>query len=202
MVQDILTSEECKALMWNMLVDELHNEYGAAGVIGNIICESNCKSDNVQNSYEKRVGNDSTYTNNVNTGVYSVDQFSRDSAGYGLAQWTYHTRKRALYNFMKTNGFGIADTLGQIKFLISELKGYKLVWNTLVNAKSIREASNAVLIHYEKPASKDSINTQNYRAQKCQSVYDQFHTDKDNKEEVKELIKQISTLLDRLNTLI
>ena len=137
--------------IWNKLYAHFQNPYGVAGLMGNIRAESNLRPDNLQNSYEKKLGlTDSGYVIAVDTGIY--DNFVHDKAGFGLAQWTYWSRKQNLYNYMKARNLSIADLDGQIDFLIEELKGYKTVYSVLKNANSVKEASDAVLTGYEKPA--------------------------------------------------
>ena len=81
----------------------------------------NCRSNNVQNSFEKKLGlNDETYTLAVDSGAYG--NFVRDGAGYGLAQWTFWSRKEALLKFAKEKGKSIGDLQMQLDFLWKELK--------------------------------------------------------------------------------
>ena len=69
------------------------NEYGIAGLMANLFAESALNPKNLQNSYEKSLGyTDETYTAAVDSGKYT--NFVHDSAGYGLAQWTYWSRKQ------------------------------------------------------------------------------------------------------------
>ena len=84
------------------------NSYGAAGLMGNLFAESGLNSTNLQNSYEKKLGyTDSIYTMAVDNGSYT--NFIKDKAGYGLAQWTYWSRKQNLYNFAKESNASIGD---------------------------------------------------------------------------------------------
>ena len=76
----------------------------------------------------------------------------KDSAGYGLAQWTYWSRKQALLNHAKQAGASVADLNMQLGFLWEELQGYTAVMDALKKAGSVRAASDAVLTGYEKPA--------------------------------------------------
>lgn len=86
-------SESDEKRMWDYLLDKLGNEYGVAGLMGNIYAESALRSNNLQNSYETKLGyTDATYTAAVDNGTYT--NFVRDSAGYGLAQWTYYSRNK------------------------------------------------------------------------------------------------------------
>ena len=76
----------------------------------------------------------------------------------------------------------------QLEFLIQEIKCYKTVWNTLLNAKSIKEASDIVLTQYEKPADQ-SDTVKNKRENFGQRFYNKYKsvqgTDYDRTEETK-----------------
>ena len=63
-------------------------------MIGNFYIEAGLKPNNVEDSSGF---DDETYTKNVDNGTYSKESFVNDGAGYGLAQWTYSSRKKALY---------------------------------------------------------------------------------------------------------
>ena len=89
-----------EATIWRFLKSQGMTDAGAAGLMGNLFAESGLNPKNLQNSYEKKLGyTDATYTAAVDSGTYT--NFVRDSAGYGLCQWTYWTRKQALYAFCK-----------------------------------------------------------------------------------------------------
>ena len=161
--------------IWNFLLKEIKNEYGVAGLMGNLRAESSFKSSNLQGAYEKKLSHtDESYTMAVDNGQYTKDQFVYDSAGYGLAQWTYWSRKKALYEYLKAANRSIGDLQGQLEYLIKEIKTYTKVWNTLLNAKTVEEASTSVVLYYEKPASKDSPETQAKRASYGETVYQKF----------------------------
>lgn len=70
--------------IWNYLIDKIGNPYGVAGLMGNLYVESGLRPDNLQNTYEKKLGmTDAQYTAAVDDGSYT--NFVHDSAGYGLA---------------------------------------------------------------------------------------------------------------------
>lgn len=125
---------------------------GIFGLFGNLYAESGMKPGNLQNSSEKKLGlTDEAYTSAVDSGNYK--NFVHDSAGYGLAQWTYWSRKEAMLAFHQAKGASIGDALTQAEFLYKELsEGYKSVLSVLKAAASIREASDAVLLQFERPA--------------------------------------------------
>ena len=86
--------------IWNYLKSKIENDYGVAGLMGNLYAESGLKSNNLQNTYEKSLGlSDIQYTKKVNDGSYT--NFVKDKAGYGLAQWTYWSRKQNLLDYAK-----------------------------------------------------------------------------------------------------
>jgi hypothetical protein len=58
---------------------------------------------------------DEEYTMLVDGGFYP--DFVKDKAGYGLAQWTFWSRKQALLDFAKSKGKSIGDLQMQLDFL-------------------------------------------------------------------------------------
>ena len=139
--------------IWDRLDAEIKNDFGTAGLMGNLYAESGLRANNLQNTFEKKFGlTDDEYTKQVDNGVISKDKFVHDSAGYGLAQWTFWSRKQNLYDYVKTKNKSIADLESQVDFLLIELKQYKEVWAILQTTKSIRQASDIVLTQFERPA--------------------------------------------------
>ena len=138
--------------IWNYLRVEGLSACGAAGLMGNLYAESGLRPNNLQNTYEKKLGyTDAAYTAAVDSGAYT--NFAKDGAGYGLAQWTYHARKAALLAFAKRAKRSIGDLETQLDFLMDELAmSYPAVLNTLKSTKSVRTASDIVLLKFERPA--------------------------------------------------
>ena len=160
------------ATMWALLKGKGLNDYAIAGIMGNLYAESGLKATNLQNSYEKSLNmTDDSYTKAVDSGVYS--NFVKDCAGYGLAQWTYSTRKQALLDFAKAAKLSIGDFKMQIDFLWKELHGYTEVMNVLKTAKTVAEASNIVLMKYENPADQSAA-VQKKRTDYGQGYYNKF----------------------------
>ena len=164
------TNEE---LIWQYLKAQGLTDAGTAGLMGNLYAESGLKPTNLQNNYEKKLGfTDDSYTKAVDNGTY--DNFVRDSAGYGLAQWTFWSRKESLLNYLKKKNKSIGDLYAQLDFLMIELSnGYKGLLNTLKTTNSVKEASNGVLLQFERPADQ-SVSAQNKRASYGQGYYDKY----------------------------
>lgn len=138
--------------IYQKLKAAIGNDFGVFGLMGNLKAESNLQANNLQNTYSKKFGmTDEEYTKAVDDGSYT--NFVKDSAGYGLAQWTYWSRKENLLKYAKAYGCSIGDEDMQVDFMIGELMAsYSSVLNVLKNATSIREASDCVLTQYERPA--------------------------------------------------
>jgi len=105
--------------------------------MGNLYAESTLKSNNLQDIYNTQLNmTDEEYTNKVNDGTYP--NFIQDKAGYGLAQWTYWSRKEKLLNFAKEYNVSIDNLDMQLDFLWKELnESYPTVVNVLKTATSV-----------------------------------------------------------------
>ncbi|MBR2493595.1 MAG: LysM peptidoglycan-binding domain-containing protein, partial [Paludibacteraceae bacterium] len=159
--------------IWNYLMGKIGNAYGVAGLMGNLYAESALKSNNLQQTYETKLGyNDVSYTAAVDNGTYN--NFVKDSAGYGLAQWTYWSRKQNLLNYVKAQKKSVGDLTVQLEFLCKELsESYKGVFADLKSAKSVLSASNSVLFNFERPANQSEA-VQKKRAEYGQKYYDKY----------------------------
>ena len=161
--------------IWDYLTGKGLNLYAVAGFMGNIYAESSMRANNLQDSAEKRLElSDTEYTENVDSGEY--ENFATDSAGYGLCQWAYPTRKKALYDLAKASNRSIGDLTLQLDFLWKELReDFSGLLSALSIAASVREASNAVLFQFERPADMSEA-VQNKRAGFGQVYYDRYAT--------------------------
>ncbi len=170
-----LTGNTNEQKIWNYLKSKIKNNYGVAGLMGNLHAESGLRPENLQNTYEKSLGlSDTAYTQAVDNGTYT--NFVKDKAGYGLAQWTYWSRKQNLLDFIKSRKVSIGDLEAQLDFLYKELsENYPSILHTLENATSVLQASNEVLLKFERPANQ-SIAVQNKRAEYGQTYYDKYAT--------------------------
>lgn len=159
--------------IWNKLISSGMTKAGASGLIGNLYAESALNPKNLQQTYEKSLGySDESYTQAVDNGSYK--NFVRDCAGYGLAQWTFWTRKQALLAFAKERNCSIGDLDMQLDFLIKELKsGYASVWKVLCTTSEVRTASNNVLFSYESPANQGT-SVQTFRYNQAMRFYNMF----------------------------
>lgn len=169
----MLTGKNNEEKIWNYLVAKGLSKAGAAGLMGNLYAESALNPKNLQNSYEKKLGcTDDSYTAAVDSGAYG--NFAHDSAGYGLAQWTFWSRKQNMLAFARAAGKSIGDLEMQLDFLFKELsEGYKAVFATLKTAQNVKAASDSVLVNFERPADQSST-AKTKRAGYGQSYYDRY----------------------------
>ena len=176
--------------IWDFLKAEGFNDFGVAGLMGNLLAESGLRPNNMEDQYQSKLGyNDDSYTRAVDNGTYT--NFVKDAVGYGLAQWTYWTRKQSLLNFARQSNKSIGDLNMQLNFLVKELKELytNSVYNVLRKATSVLEASNAVLLNFERPANMGA-SVQATRARYGQTYYDRYASGaSSNKSEVKGMIE-------------
>jgi len=168
-----MTVAEREKYIWSRLTAAGLTPAGAAGLMGNLYAESGLNPENLQNTHEKKLGlTDAAYTAAVDAGTYT--NFAGDGAGYGLAQWTYKTRKAALLAYVRAAGRSVGDLEAQVGFLLQELAGsYKGVLSTLKSAQDTRTASDAVLLQFERPADQSEA-AQVRRAGYGQTYFDRY----------------------------
>lgn len=147
-----VSAEDNEKAIWDRLYAAIQTPYGVAGVMGNFMAESSLRANNLQNTYEKSLGmTDDQYTTAVDSGAYT--NFVHDSAAYGLYQATFWSIKESLLNFAKASGKSIGDRDMQVNHFLKMMREeYTAIWKVLTTAKSVREASDAVLLKFERPA--------------------------------------------------
>lgn len=191
----MVITTDTEETIWRWFWERIGNARGVAGLMGNLASESGLKPDNLQNSYERLLGmSDREYTDAVDSGAYDVDRFCTDGAGYGLPQFSYPARKRLLWTRAKERGKSVGDLGLQLDVIWEELsqREFRRVLTTLLTARSVREASDAVLLGYEKPADQSEGNKE-ARADMAQMFYERYAAD----ESVKSTARQL-TIYKRL----
>lgn len=139
--------------IWNALMSVINNEFGVAGLMGNLVNESGLIPFRVQGDFSSGYTASREYTAQVDSGAVSEYTFVHTEQGYGLAQWTYYSRKQGLYDEHINSGKSIGSVDVGVSYLLWELKNnYTNVYDVLVSTNSILEASNIVLHDFESPA--------------------------------------------------
>lgn len=172
--------------IWDYLVAEIGNEYGVAGLMGNLAAESILSPGRIQNDLTTAMNPSNAYTSALNNGSVTEHNFVYDKMfpyngtnygpAYGLAQWDYSPRRQNYWDFWHTFQHGIAGDLSfELWFLMWELENqFQSVLNTLRNATSVRQASDKVLHDFENP-SEQGVDVEIARANMGQRIYDQYH---------------------------
>lgn len=183
--------------IWDYLSAKIRNPYGVAGLMGNLYAESSLNPVKGNNVKKKTGLTDIEYT--AVTDANRNDNFATDGIAYGLAQWCYHTRKLALLKMAREQGKSVGDLTLQLDYLWYELNQYKTVLNTLYSAKSVKEASDIVMLKYERPANTSDA----AKDKRCQYGMKYFQMFSDNvtaklsKKSAKELLVKLDNALKR-----
>lgn len=175
---------------------KIHNELikeltlaGALGVEANLYAESGFNPNNLQNTSNKRLNmTDEEYVTAVDNGSYT--NFVKDSAGFGLAQWTYWSRKQALLQYAQSGGKSIGDLYMQVKHLLMELRQKKSLYKLLTSSDNCRKCAIEVMLQYERPANQ-SEKAQQVRADYATELYEYFKSKEVNSVTEKQLREQI-----------
>ena len=168
----VVSEGDTEKTIWDTLMGFIGNACGVAGLMGNLYAESALNPKNLQNNGNSKLGmTDDEFTAAMDAGAY--DNFVKDGYGYGLAQWTYYSRKAALLAYVQERGVSIGDLTAQLGFLCKEMTEYSSVLSALKSASSVRAASDVVLTKFEKPADQ-SESVQKKRAAYGQKYYDKY----------------------------
>lgn len=121
---------------------------GALGLLGNMQAESTLKPDIAQRGMTRLT--DAQYTAAADNNL--ID-FVHDAVGYGLCQWTNHTRKQALLDYSRMCGVSVGDGTMQTYFCLREMQSdFPVVFRTLCHSDNIDECADLVCTQYERPA--------------------------------------------------
>jgi len=151
---------------------------GACGILGNLKGENSLFSPTrVETSYLKSleqygIYSGEEYAQAIDTGKYT--KFT-DGIGFGLAQWTYYTRKKNLLAFAQSRGTSIGDFDTQLIFIPLEMmNNYKDVWTIVSTTEDYKEATRIVCERYEKPA---KVEEQVTKRTQYAKEYDEYFKD-------------------------
>lgn len=164
-------TRENREVIWDYWYYKTGNAYGTAGLMGNMYVESGFNPKNLQNSFERKYGwTNDTYTAAADNGTYT--NFGKDGAGYGLVQWTYWKYKQGLLDYAKDHNKSVGDMHLQLDYLNYQFSDtYAYVGDDIRGAKSIRFASDSVMLNFERPANQSEENRAR-RAAHGKDIYD------------------------------
>lgn len=162
--------------LWSAIKTYGLTDEGTAAVMANIQAESGGRSNNLQNSYESRLGfTDEAYTAAVDSGKYTG--FVKDKAGYGYCQWTFWSRKDGLLKMAKEQKVSIGDSKLQLDYLFQELgRGYSALLTGLREGHNVEQLTRDFMTQFERPASKDDKKAQGARIAYAKDFLAKFST--------------------------
>lgn len=178
-----VTFNDYMPYIWNTLVQAIGNEKGVAGLMGNLYAESGCtpyacQPDRPYSTCMTYIGKVDRHEINEGGFVYhgcsSTGGVAGPKGGFGLAQWTWPSRKKQLYDWWLSEGGSIGGLGMQVRYLLWELQhDYPDVWNALVNAQTVKQASDYVLHNFEKPEDQSST-VEDTREGYSNDIYNQY----------------------------
>lgn len=125
----------------------------AIGILGNWACESGNEPYRLQGDFSPYRTTSHAYVQGITNGTITKQQMQNDQKGIGLAQWTYWSRKAALYDFWKASGKAFDSAEMQTDFAVKELKeSYPQLLAFLKQATDIFTACSRVCREFERPA--------------------------------------------------
>jgi hypothetical protein len=157
-------------IIWNFLIDKIKNPYGVAAVMGNLCAESSLNP--ISATGVKKYG----LTNKEYTDITDQrlnDNFVHDGVAYGLVQWCFYTRKKGLYDMAGAQNKSVGDLDLQLNYMWQEIQKYKVVMKAITEATNIRDASDVVMLRYERPAGTGEAAKQK-RAAHGQRYFDKY----------------------------
>ena len=186
-------SPEQEQYIWNFLLDLTDNPRAVAGIMGNLSYESDLQTTRLEKGKQCIYSEDS-YTKAVDSGEYT--EFTEDGIGYGIAQWSYPSRKQRLLELSLSADSSVGDLDVQLQLLEEELIRYHML-NRISNADSVRFASDYFLLNFENPNLTDE-EMKKLRSEIGNRIYDQYSQKEpvQNLQEIQKHIVEIASATD------
>ena len=166
----ISCATENEKIVWEFLKEKGLTDAGAAGLMGNLQAESNIQSVIYENAFKPQIGlTDQEYVDKVNDGSYI--NFVNDQVGFGLAQWTYFSRKQALLDACRGD---IGNLRCQLGYLMYEFDNdFKQILAVLKTSNDVYACAIKVMVEFENPVDQSEAK-KNFRYQLSQNYYNEF----------------------------
>lgn len=142
-----------KQQIYNLLRQGGLSQAGALAMMGNWQCESGLEPNRLQGDFSPYRTVSKDYVRRIESFQLQRDQFAHDAKGFGLAQWTYYSRKQALWDAWHKSGLSIASAELQVKFALYELQSdYSGLLGYLRTTNDLYEATARICREFERPA--------------------------------------------------
>ena len=167
--------------IWKYFKSKGWSDQAIAGLIGNMYKESRLTSNRMQDDLSDDLSKSKKYTEQVDK---NKEAFTNpDGIGYGLCQWTFHTRKEYLWRYTHSKHVSVGNTEAQIEFVEYEMDNLgglsRKKKNELIHSSNVLRATEIILKCYEKPA---AMNNPAELQQRAKFAMDWYHrmVDKDD----------------------
>ena len=142
-----------KQEIYQTLLQSGMTQAAALGMMGNMQCESGLEPNRLQGDFNPFRTVSKSYVARVTNNSIKKESFCFDGYGFGLCQWTYHSRKRGLYEAWKESGTALDDPVMQARFCVKELKeNYHALWEELLVNTDLYTCTKLICERYERPA--------------------------------------------------
>lgn len=153
-------------------------ELGCAAIMGNAEAESNCETNRVQGDMEITRAASRAYTQLVDDGAITREDFVRrgpGGGGYGWLQWTLRSRKEGYYDNAKKLGVSIGSQEAAITWFWEEVHRpeYQTTLDAILYGTDLREISDTILRRFEMPADQGTAAAA-FREKKAREFLEQF----------------------------
>ena len=157
----------------------------ASVVLGHGQEESGTECYRIQGDFTGDRAKSISYTNDVDSGKISRDDFifhGPNGGGYGWLQWTFWARKAGLWNKAKNLGVSVGSVKAAVEWFWDELHQpeYSEVLHALQSDMSIREMSDVFMHKFERPADQSEAACAR-RSALCQQMFDKYAVAESNK---------------------
>lgn len=139
--------------IYNVFIQAGMTKEGALGTEANLKAESGLEANRLEGDFNPFRTVSKSFVQRCENGSVSRQDFAYMGRGFGLAQWTYHTRLFGLWDFWKKTGGKLDDPIMQANFVVHELKeDHRSLWETLCNSHELYTCTKLVCTEYERPA--------------------------------------------------
>lgn len=159
-------------------------ENGVLGILGNFQEESGCEPNRLENDYSPYRTPSKEYVERAISGIMTKSEFCK-AVGFGLAQWTFPSRKANLWEFWKSSGKRLDDIYMQIDFVVKELKNdYPELWKLLCTSNDLYTCVKRFCYDFENPKMKN-VDTRFRYANEIKQSINLDGLEEDSEEEIK-----------------
>ena len=158
---------ENEKICWDYFKLSKMTDEGIAGLMGNLYAESRMIAAMYDSSKHSVIGlTNKEYVKQTLSGQYK--NFVNDNVGFGIAQWSFWTRKQALLNMC---GDRLGQLVCQLDYLATELQtGYSKILRTLQTSHDIYTCTVRVMAEFI-GAKDQSTSAKNLRTSYSRRIY-------------------------------